>query len=66
MSNAQLNDFQNKAEISNPYTIQGTRSNAELMSLGNINVANKVTFDGNRIVLDIDRVKKWSNSIRCR
>ena len=57
MSNAQLNDFQNKAEISNPYTIQGTRSNAELMSLGNINVANKVTFDGNRIVLDIDRVK---------
>lgn len=32
-------------------------SNAELMSLGNINAANKVTFDGNRIVLDIDRVK---------
>lgn len=57
MSNAQLNDFQNKAEISNPYTIQGTRSNAELMSLGNINAANKVTFDGNRIVLDVDRVK---------
>ena len=57
MSNAQLNDFQNKAQINNPYTIQGTRSNAELMSLGNINAANKVTFDGNRIVLDIDRVK---------
>ena len=57
MSNAQLNDFQNKAEINNPYTIQGTRSNAELMSLGNINAANKVTFDGNRIVLDVDRVK---------
>ena len=57
MSNAQLNDFQNKAEISNPYTIQGTCSNAELMSLGNINAANKVTFDGNRIVLDVDRVK---------
>ena len=32
-------------------------SNAELMSLGNINAANKVTFDGNRIVLDVDRVK---------
>ena len=57
MSNAQLNDFQNKAQINNPYTIQGTRSNAELMSLGNINAANKVTFDGNRIVLDVDRVK---------
>ena len=57
MSNAQLNDFQNNAEINNPYTIKGTRSNAELMSLGNINAANKVTFDGNRIVLDVDRVK---------
>ena len=35
----------------------GTASpNAELMSLGNINATN-VTFDGNRIVLDIDRVK---------
>ncbi|MBM6727236.1 hypothetical protein, partial [Megamonas funiformis] len=35
----------------------GTASpNAELMSLGNINATN-VTFDGNRIVLDVDRVK---------
>ena len=63
MSNAQLNDFQNKAEISNPYTIQGTRSNAELMSLGNINAANKVTFDGNRIVLDVDRVKNGQDQL---
>ena len=31
-------------------------TNAELMSLGNINVANNVTFDGDRIVLDTDRV----------
>lgn len=31
-------------------------ANAELMSLGNINVANNVTFDGDRIVLDTDRV----------
>ncbi len=30
-------------------------SNAELMSLGNIN-ANNVTFDGDRIVLDVDRL----------
>lgn len=36
---------------------KGTASpNAELMSLGNINATN-VTFDGNRIVLDVDRVK---------
>lgn len=32
-------------------------SNAELMSLGNINATN-VTFDGNRIVLDVDRVNR--------
>lgn len=57
MSDEQLKDFQNSANTGTPYTIQGNRSNAELMSLGNINVANKVTFDGNRIVLDIDRVK---------
>lgn len=31
-------------------------SGGELMSLGNINATN-VTFDGNRIVLDVDRVK---------
>lgn len=63
MSNAQLNDFQNNAEIKNPYTIQGTRLNAELMSLGNINAANKVTFDGNRIVLDVDRVKNGQTQL---
>ncbi len=57
MSDEQLKDFQNSANTGTPYTIQGNRSNAELMSLGNINAANKVTFDGNRIVLDVDRVK---------
>ena len=38
-------------------------SNAELMSLGNINAANKVTFDGNRIVLDVDRVKNGQTQL---
>lgn len=57
MSDEQLKAFQSGAKVDTPYTIQGNRSNAELMSLGNINAANKVTFDGNRIVLDIDRVK---------
>ena len=32
------------------------QSNAQLMSLGNIN-ANKVTFEGDRVVIDFDRVK---------
>lgn len=57
MSDEQLKAFQSGAKVDTPYTIQGNRSNAELMSLGNINAANKVTFDGNRIVLDVDRVK---------
>lgn len=35
---------------------KSTVSGGELMSLGNINATN-VTFDGNRIVLDVDRVK---------
>lgn len=57
MSDDQLKAFQSGAKVDTPYSIHGDRSNAELMSLGNINVANKVTFDGNRIVLDVDRVK---------
>lgn len=36
---------------------KSTVSGGELMSLGNINATN-VTFDGNRIVLDIDRVNR--------
>lgn len=63
MSDEQLKDFQNSANTGTPYTIQGNRSNAELMSLGNINAANKVTFDGNRIVLDVDRVKNGQDQL---
>lgn len=35
----------------------GNTTGAELMSLGNINATN-VTFDGDRIVLDVDRIRK--------
>lgn len=35
---------------------QGTTTDAALMSLGNVN-ANNVTFDGNRIVIDTERLK---------
>ena len=63
MSDDQLKAFQSGAEVDTPYTIQGNRSNAELMSLGNINAANKVTFDGNRIVLDVDRVKNGQDQL---
>lgn len=37
-------------------------SGGELMSLGNINATN-VTFDGNRIVLDVDRVKNGQTQL---
>lgn len=63
MSDDQLKAFQNDAKVDAPYSIHGDRSNAELMSLGNINVANKVTFDGNRIVLDVDRVKNGQTQL---
>lgn len=36
-------------------------ASAEIMSLGNIN-AQKVTFDGSRVVLDVDRVKNVDGS----
>ena len=41
---------------------KSTVSGGELMSLGNINATN-VTFDGNRIVLDIDRVKNGQTQL---
>lgn len=41
---------------------KGIRSGAELMSLGNINATN-VTFDGDRIVLDTERVKNGSEKL---
>ena len=51
-----------KVDFNNFETVQGIindpsaqRTNAELMSLGNINATN-VTFVGNRVVLDTDRV----------
>lgn len=51
-----------KVDFSNFKTVQDTinsqnaqRTNAELMSLGNIN-ADKVTFYGDRVVIDVDRV----------
>ena len=41
---------------------KSTVSGGELMSLGNIN-ATDVTFDGNRIVLDVDRVKNGQDQL---
>ncbi len=52
MDNEQLKAFYTGG--ANP-TINGSVTGAEIMSLGNIN-ANKVTFDGDRIVLDINRL----------
>lgn len=51
-----LADFYNNAHTDN-FTLGGTRNaDIELMSLGNINAATNVTFDGDRIVLDTERV----------
>lgn len=52
MNDGELEAFYNGGD--NP-TINGFVTGAEIMSLGNIN-ANKVTFDGDRIVLDINRL----------
>ena len=41
---------------------KSTVSGGELMSLGNINATN-VIFDGNRIVLDVDRVKNGQDQL---
>lgn len=56
MTDENLSDFQNKAGLDAIYNIQGETQDAVLMSLGNIN-ANRVTFDGNRIVIDTERLK---------
>lgn len=60
VSNANLKDQLNTFNGNNIDDLKDTAkpSNAELMSLGNIVSADKVTFDGQRVVLDIDRVKK--------
>ena len=56
MTDENLSDFQNKAGLDAIYNIQGETQDAVLMSLGNIN-ADKVTFDGDRIVIDTERLK---------
>lgn len=56
MTDENLSDFQNKAGLDTIYNIQGETQDAVLMSLGNINATN-VTFDGNRIVIDTERLK---------
>ena len=48
-------DFESFLNDSGTPSVNGIVTNAELMSLGHIN-ANNVTFEGNRIVLDMDRL----------
>lgn len=59
VSNKYLNENEfsnfNGSNINNLIDFSKT-ANAELMSLGNINAATNVTFDGDRIVLDTERV----------
>lgn len=55
MNDAAFTDFMDRAGTDN-FVLQGTTQDAVLMSLGNINATN-VTFDGNRIVIDTERLK---------
>ena len=56
LNDADFTNFINKAGT-DTFALGGTRTAAELMSLGNIN-ANKVTFEGDgRIVIDTERLK---------
>ena len=68
VSNKKLdNELENIENKDNPNigTIMshGTIGDAVLMSLGNIN-ANTVTFEGNRIVIDTERIKDESGDIK--
>lgn len=54
LNESKLGDF-NGSNINNLIDFSKT-ANAELMSLGNINAATNVTFDGDCIVLDTERV----------
>lgn len=54
LNESELGDF-NGSNINDLIDFSKT-ANAELMSLGNINAATNVTFDGDRIVLDTERV----------
>lgn len=46
----------NESTVLNDFMQKGSTGDAVLMSLGNINAATNVTFDGDRIVLDTERV----------
>ena len=66
VSNKYLNENEfekfNGTNLSALYDVNKT-SDAVLMSLGNIN-ANTVTFEGNRIVIDTERIKDESGDIK--
>lgn len=55
LDNINWEEINNKNPNINDIMSQGTTGNAALMSLGNINATN-VTFEGDRIVLDTERV----------
>lgn len=58
LTDDQLNSINQETDMTNFMRTNGTvNRNTELMSLGNINATN-VTFDGDRIVLDVDRIRK--------
>ena len=61
LNNDKLNIF-GQDNINTLKSNQPSVSGGELMSLGNINATN-VTFDGNRIVLDVDRVKNGQTQL---
>ena len=61
LNNDKLNIF-GQDNINTLKSNQPSVSGGELMSLGNINATN-VTFDGNRIVLDVDRVKNGQDQL---
>ena len=61
LNNDKLNIF-GQDNINTLKSNQPSVSGGELMSLGNINATN-VIFDGNRIVLDVDRVKNGQDQL---
>ena len=69
VSNKKFTDTELKAVNAtttvNAFMQGGVLTNAELMSLGNINITNiekgNVTFEGNRIVIDTERIKNDNN-----
>lgn len=64
LNNDKLNIF-GQDNINTLKSNQPSVSGGELMSLGNINATN-VTFDGNRIVLDVDRVKNGQTLLKAK